>query len=64
MSTVLVSVSVPMLRWFSNFLLMLEFVKVFPDVDVSGKRELRDKFHVVGLHAGVCVFLDIVSIGV
>ena len=38
---------------------MLEFVKALSDIDVCGESDLRlwDEFFVVGLCAGVCVFL-------
>ena len=41
---------------------MLKFVEALSDVNIRGKRNLRGEFCVAGLYAGVCVFLDIVSV--
>ena len=43
---------------------MLEFVEALSDVNIGGEGnlQLQDEFIVVGLYAGVCIFLDLVSV--
>ena len=38
---------------------MLKFIKALSDVNIGGEGDLRlrDKFFVVGLYTGVCIFL-------
>ena len=46
-----------------QFLLTLEFVEAFSDVEIGGDGEGRDEFLFVGLYAGACVsFLTVESV--